>query len=132
MMDSVSDAVETFINKNEIWLHFSEIFEIKNFPKDHYATSANKGLKILETALKTLLSPAGELLLAHGLDTDQNWKKTDDTVLYRHPLDWSDEMNRCIEKYNKRFNELSKLVEEYEALSEQTSGNDALDLWDSI
>ncbi|MFH2058221.1 MAG: hypothetical protein ABIJ59_04910 [Pseudomonadota bacterium] len=132
MMDSVSDLVEATINRDEIWLHSSEILEIKNFPKDHYATHATQGPKILETALKTLLSPTGELLLAHGLDTDQNWKKVNDAVLYRHPLDWSGEMNRCIEKYNKRFNELSKLVEEYEALSEQTSGNDALDLWDSI
>ncbi len=132
MMDSVSELVESIINKDDIWLHTNETLEIKGFPKNHYATNGTLGPNILETALKKLLSPTGKILLLHNLDTDKNWETCSNEVLYRHSMDWSLEMCRCIEQYNDRFNELSKLVGEYEILTEQSSGNDALDLWDSI
>jgi len=132
MIDNVSDLVEAIINQTDLWLHTNQTFATKNFPSDQYLLKGNLGPQILETALKELLSPIGKLLMTNGLDTDKNWEKIQEAFLYRHPLDWSKEMTLCIEQYNKRFNELAKLVQEYETLSMQSSGNDALYLWDSI
>lgn len=132
MIDNVSSQVEDILNHTSLWRHETETLVAKNFPLDQYLIKGKMGPDILETALKKILSPVGELLLEHHLDTDKNWEKNQDALMYRHPLDWSEEMNKCIKSYNKRFNELSKLVQEYESLSVQNSGNDALDLWDSI
>jgi hypothetical protein len=41
-------------------------------------------------------------------------------------------MIRIMDQYHELFNELSKLIREYEALDVKNSGNDALELWDSI
>jgi hypothetical protein len=132
MINNVSDLVEEIVNPNGLWLHTQETLAAKNFPVDHYRLNGDQGPDILETALKKLLTPIGELLMATGFDTDKNWKKNQGTLLYCHPLNWSKEMTHCIKQYNQRFNELSTLVREYESLSMQSSGNDALDLWDSI
>jgi hypothetical protein len=132
VIDTVSDLVETIINQPELWLHTRQTLATNRFPSDQYLLKNKQGPEILETALKKILSPIGELLITHGLDTDKNWKKDQESFLFRHPLDWSKEMTKCIEQYNERFNELANLVQEYETLSKKSSGNDALDLWDSI
>ena len=131
IIDNISDQVDKIVNNNELWLHRRETFIAKNFPTDQYILNDNQSPEILESAIQKLLSPIGNILLTHTLDTDKNWKRNQETVIYRHLLDWSKEMRKCIKQYNERFNELSKLVQEYESLSMQSSGNDALDLWDS-
>ncbi|MBU2630722.1 MAG: hypothetical protein KKE61_19080 [Proteobacteria bacterium] len=132
MIDNISDMVDKIVNQGQLWLHTRETLVAKDFPTDQYLVKGSRGPEILETALKKILSPLGKLLITHGLDTDKNWEENHETLLYCHPLDWSKEMSHCIRQYNERFNELSKLVEEYESLSMQSSGNDALDLWDSL
>jgi hypothetical protein len=132
IIDDISDLVDKIVNNNELWFHTRETLTAKNFPTDQYLLKGNQGCEILEPPLKKLLSPIGEILMTHALDTQKNWKKNQVSIIYRHPLDWSIEMNQCIEQYNERFNELAKLVQEYETLSTQGSGNEALDLWDSI
>ncbi len=132
LINTVSDIIERNINNSELWLHNKETLIAKDFPVNSYSLTKNHGPDILETALKKTLSPLGKILISHGLDTDKNWEETSDKLLYRHSINWTQEMNRCIEQYNDRFNELSKLVAEYESLSIQSAGNDALDLWDSI
>lgn len=132
MMGSVSELVESVVNQDILWLHSMESLTRINFPENHYATNKTKGPQVIETELKKLFSPVGDLLLQNGLDTEQNWKTIDGMVIPRHTMEWSPEMSQCIEQYNDRFNELSKLVQEYEKLSKMNSGNDALDLWDSI
>jgi len=132
MMETVSDQVDEIINQPLLWHHQTDSLISKNFPEDQYRVTGNKGPDVLEKSLKKILSPIGDLLISHGLDSDKNWENNEGTLLYRHPLDWSREMCLCIEKYNKRFNELAKLVKEYESLCVQNSGNDALDLWDSL
>jgi len=132
MVDTVSDLVEETVNSPLLWLHTRETLVASNFPEDYYLIKDNLGPEILESALKKILSPIGEILMFHGLDSDKNWENHQGTFLYRQPLDWSKEMRQCIEKYNKRFNELSKLVHEYESLSLESSSNDALDLWDNL
>ncbi|NOX35442.1 MAG: hypothetical protein GXP56_17215 [Deltaproteobacteria bacterium] len=132
MIDNVSDLVEKIINRPELWRHTEQSLSAENFPIDQYLAKKNKGPGIFEKPVKKILSPVGELLISHGLDTDKNWEKNEGTVMYRLPLAWSPEMKDCMDQYNERFNELSKLVYEYESLLTQSSGIDALDLWDSI
>lgn len=132
MLDNVSNLVESIINQDNIWLHNCDILKADNFPENQYAANESGGPEIIEKALLKLLSPIGELLLKHGLDTEENWEKQDNMVIFRHGMHLSTEMNNAIEQYSERFNELATLVTDYEKLSELNSGNDALDLWDSL
>jgi hypothetical protein len=132
LINNVSDMVEEHINTPRLWLHEQESLSSKDYLGNAYSTTGSQGPEMLETGLKKALSPAGEILISSGLDTDKNWEQTPDGMIYRHALSWTREMSKCIKHYSERFNELSKLVSEYESLSVQNAGNDALDLWDSI
>ena len=132
MLDTVSDLVETIVNQDAIWRHTCDTLSADNFPENQYRSDSPAGPEIIEKTIKKLLSPTGELLLAHGLDSDINWERQSESVAYRHCLHLSQEMADIMAQYNERFNELSLLVKAYETLSGQNSGNDALDLWDSL
>jgi hypothetical protein len=132
MMESVSDLVDATVNLDDIWLHTNETLIAECFPENHYAINDSGGPDILNSAIKKLLSPTGELLLAHDLDTSENWKTIDGDIIFGHELELSQEMRQCIQQYNERFNELAKLVCEFELLSSKNSGSDALELWDSL
>lgn len=132
MTDTISDQVDEIVNQPQVWGHTQEKLVSDNFITDQYRLKGDQGPEILEQAIRTILAPVGELLLENKLDSQENWETVDNQLRYRHPLAWGREMSHCIEQYNDRFNELAKLVREYEALAEQSSGNDALDLWESI
>lgn len=132
LLENISETVEGIVNQDEYWQHSKDSFALKDYPPDLYFTSEKEGPKILSIPIRKILSPVGELLLLHGLDTKKNWDKEKETVLYRHPLEWSKDMLRIITQYHERFNELSRLIGEYEVLAAKDTGNDALELWDSI
>jgi hypothetical protein len=132
MMETVSDSVNAIIKNPSLWVHEIETLVGENFPQDRYLVNGCQGPEILESELKKILTPVGNLLMDHGLDTDKNWDRRAEGYVYRHGLDWSREMCLCIGKYNDRANELSALVHEYVSLTLKSSGNDALDLWDRI
>lgn len=132
LIETISDQVDTIINTKELWLHQQENLDSKKFVTDQYRVYGSKGPAIIEVAIKKLLAPTGDLLLANKLDSDKNWDIVDSQAYYRPTLSWGKEMSQCIEQYNERFNELSKLIKEYEVIAEHSMGNDALDLWDSI
>lgn len=129
---NISDQVGELVNQPEIWHHTREELSGSNFELDKYRLKKNQGPDIVEHAIKQILTPVGELLLENRLDSEKNWETVNNQPTYCHPLVWSKEMCQCIEQYNDRFNELSRLVKEYETLSDQSPGNDALDLWDSL
>lgn len=131
-LENVSASVEGIINLDQYWQHSKDSLALKDFPPDIYLASDKEGPKILSTPIGKILSPIGELLLEHGLDTEKNWDRQGETLLYRHPLEWSKDMLRIMTQYHERFNELSKLIGEYESLAVKNTGNDALELWDSI
>lgn len=132
LIENVSGRVEDIMNPDEFWLHSKDSLALKDFPADLYLSLGKEGPKILSTPVGKILSPIGELLLEQGLDTEKNWDRQGETVLYRHPLEWSKDMIRIMGQYHERFNELSRLIEEYESLAVKNTGNDALELWDSI
>ncbi len=132
ILDDISDNVETVINRDELWMHKKEISDTGKLSADMYTTKGKTGPELLEIPIKKILSPVGELLTAHELDNEQNWEKTQNFMKYRHNLEWSHEMCKCMDQYNRRFNELVKLMEEYKSICRQNSGNEALDLWDSL
>ncbi len=132
MIETISDRVEETVNTPEIWLHLQDDLIAENFKPDIYSFDKNQGPGLVENAIKKLFSPVGRLLVAHGLDSDNSWETVEICMVYRHPLPWGKEMRQCMAQYSERFNELARLVKEYETLSGQSSGNDAVDLWDSI
>jgi hypothetical protein len=131
-LENVSGRIEDILTPEEFWLHSKDSLALKDFPADLYLSLEKEGPKILSTPIRKILSPIGELLLEHGLDTEKTWDRQEEFVLYRHPLEWSNDMLRIMTQYHERFNELSKLIEEYESLAVKNTGNDALELWDSI
>ncbi len=132
LLDHISDRVEEVMNQDELWCHTRDSLAAKDFPEDLYLCAGKEGPQILAGPIQKILSPMGEILLKHGLDTPKNWDTQDKTVLYRHPLDWTKDIIRIMDQYHELFNELSRLIREYEALDVKNSGNDALELWDSI
>ncbi len=132
LLENVSSRVDGIVNQDEYWQHSKDSLASKDFPADLYLAAGKEGPKILSAPIRKILSPIGELLLSYGLDTEKNWGREEEIVLYRHPLEWSKDMLRIMAQYHERFNELSKLIGEYESLSVKNTGNDALELWDSI
>ena len=132
VIDDISDSVEKNFNHDALWLHTKEDLCSKHFTPGQYCMKGMQGPEILEKEVIKLLSPAGEILLQFGLDSDGNWEKKGDHLYYRHKIEWSHEMKECMEQYEELLNELSELVKEYENLSMQTEENDALELWDSL
>ncbi len=132
MLETVSDQVDKILGRDDLWMHRENELDPARFEKDRYGFEGAQGPQILEQALRKLLSPVGGLLIHSGLDTAVNWEEKEGEFLYRHPLDWSREMKQCIENYSLGFNALSDLIAAHKALSEQPTGSDALDLWDSI
>ncbi len=132
MVETVSDKVEKVLDQDILWLHKETELEPDRFERDAYDFDGARGPDILEQALLNLLSPVGALLMGQNLDKSDNWEEKDGKFIYRHPLDWTREMKQCIEKYSREFNVLSDLVDAYQELSKQSTGSDALDLWDSI
>lgn len=132
LIENVSGWVEDIMNPDKFWLHSKDSLALKDFPTDLYLNTGKEGPQILSIPIRKIFSPIGELLLEHGLDTEKNWDRQEKTVLYRHPLEWSKDMIRIMDQYHERFNELSKLIGEYESLAVKNTGNDALELWDSI
>lgn len=132
LLDHISDRVEAIMNQDELWRHTRDSLTAKDFPEDLYLPAGKEGPQVLAEPIQKILSPLGEILLTHGLDTQKNWESREKTVLYRHPLEWSKDMIRIMDQYHELFNELSKFIREYEALDVKNSGNDALELWDSI
>lgn len=132
LTNNVSDMVDSQINREALWHHHQEDLRTDNFKPDAYACEDGQYPADIKEALILLLSPVGKILMDHDLDGDQNWKNTGETVKYLGSPAWTKEMVRCITEYSDRFSELSRLVAEYEILTQQSAGNDALDLWDSI
>lgn len=132
MVETVSDQVEKILDQDNLWLHKQSELEQDLFEQGAYAFEGANRPEILEQALLKLLSPVGGLLIKIDLDTLDNWEEKDGNFLYRHPLNWTMEMKQCIENYNLGLNELSDLMAAYQKLLKQSTGSDALDLWDSI
>jgi hypothetical protein len=132
LMDHISNLVEAIMNDSRLWLHTQEELTPDRYPVDHYRIADDHPPAILEAPVKTLFSPLGDLLMAHGLDGSENWETCGSHTVCRRALVWSQEMVQCILQYNEQFNALAELVEKYESLSVENSGADALSLWDSL
>lgn len=123
---------ENKINQDELWLHRQAELTSNNCPFHAYHVYRNGLPDTLKEVVRSLLSPAGNLLLDSGLANQDEWRNKGDYIRYNYGFDVTEGLKKSIRTYSNLFDQLSRLLEEKKTLSAKLTSDGALALWDEV
>lgn len=127
--EALDSFVGSILKKDEIWLYKQAELTPENSPFHTYRVNGNRLPDIIEESVRLVLSSAGQILVRHDIDKNEQWEASGQYMRYRYGLSASQPMKDSLNAFSEKFDELFRLLETLKSQKRERERHEAIDLW---